>query len=199
MRKKWLRKAAEQGYAQAQCALGKRYASGRGVRASFEEAEKWLRRAAEQGLVNDLNQLLEFPDLMKNAKRGDVEAQCELASRYRMGSLVEQNHEEAAKRCEAIRLAGQPESLVEQNHEEAAKWYRKAAERGERYAQRYLGFMYLNGESVEQSDEEAAKWLKKAVAQGDFTHAGWPLDKLYERRFLEHMKRSLVARKGLAG
>ena len=46
---KWLRKAAEQGDAQAQRALGACYAYGRGVRRSTEQAKVWLRKAVEQG------------------------------------------------------------------------------------------------------------------------------------------------------
>jgi TPR repeat protein len=175
---KWLRRLAEQGYAEAQCALGERYAAGWGVPASFEEAEKWLRRGAAQGNFGArerLCQMLELPNLMKKAKRGDADAQYWLARRYDTAFLVEWNHEEAAK------------------------WYRKSAEQGERYAQRYLGFMYLDGRGVEQSEEEAAKWLEKAASQGDYRHEGRPLDKLYERRFLEHMKRSLPGQECLVG
>src|SRR5271165_1671390 len=46
---KWYRKAAEQGYAQAQSALGFMYNTGQGVQQDFAEAVKWFRNAAEQG------------------------------------------------------------------------------------------------------------------------------------------------------
>ena len=46
---KWLRKAAEEGYAKAQYSLGAMYASGHGVEQSYPEAVKWWRKAAEQG------------------------------------------------------------------------------------------------------------------------------------------------------
>ena len=46
---KWYRKAAEQGYARAQSALGFMYNTGQGVQQDFAEAEKWFRNAAEQG------------------------------------------------------------------------------------------------------------------------------------------------------
>ena len=47
---KWLRLAAEQGHADAQFELGKRYtAEGHGVPINLELVEKWFRRAAEQG------------------------------------------------------------------------------------------------------------------------------------------------------
>src|SRR5438309_9048594 len=46
---KWYRKAAEQGHADAQFALGACYANGRGVGKDEVEAGKWYRKAAEQG------------------------------------------------------------------------------------------------------------------------------------------------------
>jgi TPR repeat protein len=45
----WYRKAAEQGYAQAQCNLGVMYANGLGVEKDAVQAVHWFRKAAEQG------------------------------------------------------------------------------------------------------------------------------------------------------
>jgi TPR repeat protein len=174
---KWLRKSAEQGYAKAQCALGERYAFGVGVQENFGEAEKWFRKAAEQGLVDDLIQWLEFSDLMTKAKQGDSLAQFRLGYKY-SGNLFG---------ARGVR-----------NAEKAAEWYRRSAEQGRISAQYFLGSLYRHGDGVEQSVEEAAKWFEKAIAQGD-TSAEEALDSLCKHRFFEHMKRSLVARKGLAG
>ena len=46
---KWWRKAAEQGYAPAQYALGACYYNGGGVPKNLEKAEYWLRKSAAQG------------------------------------------------------------------------------------------------------------------------------------------------------
>jgi len=46
---KWFRKAAEQGNADAQYALGRAYHEGQGVDYNYTEAVKWLKKAAEQG------------------------------------------------------------------------------------------------------------------------------------------------------
>jgi len=46
------------------------------------------------------------------------------------------------------------------------KWYRKAAEQGEAYAQLHLGLMYAKGEGIPEDDKEAVKWYRKAAEQG---------------------------------
>ncbi len=46
---KWFRKAAENGYADAQNRLGARYSNGQGVIKDEEEAFRWFLKAAEQG------------------------------------------------------------------------------------------------------------------------------------------------------
>jgi len=46
---KWWRKAAEKGYAPAQCELGLAYYYGLGVNLDYAEAVKWYRKAVEQG------------------------------------------------------------------------------------------------------------------------------------------------------
>ena len=45
---KWWRKAADQGYANAQANLGVMYDRGRGVTQDYAEAVKWYRKAADQ-------------------------------------------------------------------------------------------------------------------------------------------------------
>ena len=46
------------------------------------------------------------------------------------------------------------------------KWYRKAAEQGNRDAQFYLGIMYYLGHGVPPDYNEAVKWYRKAAEQG---------------------------------
>jgi uncharacterized caspase-like protein len=62
---KWYRKAADQGYADGQYALGFMYENGRGVTQDYAEALKWYRKAADQGnndarlAVNRVNSRIE--------------------------------------------------------------------------------------------------------------------------------------------
>jgi hypothetical protein len=54
---KWYRKAADQGFDQAQFRLGLMYYNGRGVKQNRTEAFKWIVKAAEQGLDEALKTL----------------------------------------------------------------------------------------------------------------------------------------------
>jgi TPR repeat protein len=47
------------------------------------------------------------------------------------------------------------------------KWYRKAAEQGDAFAQNNLGYMYQYGYGVTKDYAEAVKWYRKAAEQGD--------------------------------
>jgi S1-C subfamily serine protease len=53
------------------------------------------------------------------------------------------------------------------NEVEAAKWYRRAAEQGDAFAQKHLGIKYENGEGLPKNEVEAAKWYRRAAEQGD--------------------------------
>jgi hypothetical protein len=84
-----------------------------------------------------------FDQLRKDAERGNVRAQFELAGAYYNGNGAARNPAEGA-RC-----------LL------------RAAEQGYAPAQCDLGAMYVKGDGVAQSYQEALKWLGKAAEQGD--------------------------------
>ena len=50
---------------------------------------------------------------------------------------------------------------------EAFKWYTKAAEQGEAWAQYFLGIMYYDSEGVPKDYKEAAKWFTMAAEQNN--------------------------------
>ena len=54
---KWYRKAATQGYPQAQYNLGLLYEGGKGMMQNYHQATKWYKRAAEKGLSEAQNNL----------------------------------------------------------------------------------------------------------------------------------------------
>lgn len=155
---KWLRKAAENGLARAQGALGSSYFYGEGgVPKDNTEAVKWFRRAAEQGLP---------------------ESERDLGNRYLDGQGVTKDEAEAVKwyrKAVSQGFSGAQLCLglcyfqgrgVKQNKAEAAKWFLKAAEQGEAQAQYLLGWCYATGEGVPKDDVEGYKWCVLAAAGG---------------------------------
>lgn len=72
----WLRRAAEQGLAKAQDALGFDYALGQGVRQNYRKSVRWYGRAAAQG---------------------DPDAECELGLDYAFGLGVPKNRGRAVR------------------------------------------------------------------------------------------------------
>ena len=167
---KWVRKAAEQGFARAQYDLGLMYEFGTGVERSNEKAAEWYLKAAEQGYAD---------------------AQYNLGDMYRDGRGVEESFEKAAEWVQKAADQGlavaqnclgfmyQNGTGVEQSYEKAREWYLKAAEQGAADAQCNLGCMYLNGHGVEQSYEKAVEWYLKAAEQG-FACAQCNLGCMYE-------------------
>ncbi len=53
-----------------------------------------------------------------------------------------------------------------QNQKEAVRYYRKAAEKGEAFAQFNLGYCYRHGIGVEKDENEAVLWYRLAAEQG---------------------------------
>ena len=51
-------------------------------------------------------------------------------------------------------------------HEEAFKWFMKAANQGDIYAEYNLGICYENGNGVKRNVPEAVKWFTKAAEKG---------------------------------
>ncbi len=80
---------------------------------------------------------------LPKAKKGDPEAQVNIAFMYYCGMHVKQDFTKAAE------------------------WYTKAAERNHPNAQFSLATLYENGEGVEQDFEEAYFWYSLAEGQGD--------------------------------
>ena len=53
-----------------------------------------------------------------------------------------------------------------QDYAEAVKWYRKAADQGNAFAQYKLGVMYSEGRGVPKDEREEVSWYRKAAEQG---------------------------------
>ena len=167
---KWVRKAAEQGFARAQYDLGLMYKFGRGVERSYEKAVEWFQKAAEQGAASAQGLLGVMYANGTGVEQSDVKAaECFLKA-AKQGLAVAQN---------VLGLMYKNGRGVEQSYENAAGWYLKAAEQGLARAQCNLGYMYAKGTGVEQSDAKAREWYQKAAEQG-FARAQYNLGRMYD-------------------
>lgn len=184
---------AENGSAEEQFNLGRRYFFGKGVPVDKEEAVKWYRKAADQGHaeaqlllaaryysgegvpVDKTEAAIWFK---KAAEQGNAKAQFLLGTFYSIGEGVPVDKTEAVKWwCEAAEqghakaqfFLGRLHSSgdgVPVDKTEAVKWYRKAAEQGHADAQYLLGFCYADGKGAPVDKTEAVKWYLKAAEQG---------------------------------
>jgi TPR repeat protein len=188
----WFRKAAEQGDRTAQRQLARMYREGRGVAVDPNEARRWddlaahsppppvcYPHAGESVISANGTSLPDFPDLRREAEKGDAEAQYQLGERY-----YDERARDPAKDAEAqkwLRLAaaqgnGKAEDRlgwiyyhgngVPQDYVEAANWYRRGAEHGNLDAMTRLGNMYRKGEGVQRDLDEARRWTNKASEIG---------------------------------
>jgi TPR repeat protein len=152
-------KAAEQGYAPAQCSLYFGYRSGSwGLAKNDVEAMKWLQKAVDQG---------------------DALGQLMLSNCYLEGNGVPQNQAEGVKWLRCAANSGLPAAQFclgcryecgqvdgAPNHAEAVKWYRLAVAQGNALAQHSLGWCYEQGKGVSKDSVEAVR-LYRASAEQD--------------------------------
>ena len=149
----WYQKAAQGGYARAQCVLGLKYEYGLSVGKDYKKAMHWYQKAAEQS--NALAQLC-IGDM--HEKGLGVPKDATEAQRWYARAFA-QAQQDASKGDEDAQIAlgymydgGQG---VEQDDKEAVAWYRKAAKQEYARAQTNLGEMYDYGRGVEQDDGRA--------------------------------------------
>lgn len=182
---KLYKKAAEQGFAQAQCDLGVCYMSGNGIEKNPEEGVRWYKKAAEQGFTlaqynlgvcymsgNGIEKNLEEAAkwYKKAAEQGFAQAQYNLGMCYEKGEGVEKNPEEAVKWYKKAVEQEDPkaiEALKElQNTIEKIPELQQKAETGDPEAQYRLGIHYYDGSGVSEDKKVALEWLRRAAAQG---------------------------------
>jgi TPR repeat protein len=156
----WFNKAADQGNAHAQLALGKNFYAPDGIYEDHERMAFYYTQAAKQGyeeaqfllgqlyhygpeLKWDDYEWTEFYDLLIQAKAGKVEAQAELERIYH--SYINRN---------------------ELDIQEAVCWYNEAAKQGNPLAQYQLALMSFAGRGKEFNNKRAMELLKGAAEKG---------------------------------
>jgi hypothetical protein len=139
----WLQKAADQGFAKAQCTLGRAYAKGMGVRKDEVEAKAWLQKAADQnyapaqyylGSIDEPPTEASIAWLRKAAGQGYAKAQNLLAL-----------------------------SLPEGHDKEAVEWLKKAVDQGDHDAMINLGHMYAEGWGIPKDSAKAADLIARGM------------------------------------
>jgi TPR repeat protein/tetratricopeptide (TPR) repeat protein len=175
----WLRKSADQGYADAQNALGEAYGDGRMVSSDYGNSLNAI--AAERGplklVVRDSNTLLageSYLGALKQSQKMDPS---------RVAIVMYRDPREAVKWFKAAAEQGNSKAMFNLSRtspwvtkEEAASWLRLSAERA------YVPAITLMGKrSYDRADYEGGrKWLLKAADLGDMdalfelaSHSEW--------------------------
>jgi len=169
----WFRKAAEQGHADAQFALGIMYTyDGKNVTKDDKAGFKFFLQAAYQGHVYagfhvacayragqgvDKNESAAFEWYQKAAEKGYPDAQYIVACAYSVGQGIEQDKKKA---CELYQKS------AAQGNGDGKTRLEEMAKQGIADAQYALGVMYANGQGVQQDSKEACEWYRKAALQG---------------------------------
>jgi localization factor PodJL len=166
-----LRAAALKGDATAAYEIGVRFAEGKGVASSFEDAAKWYDRAAQAGLVPAVFRLGTLYE-----KGLGVKKDAEIARRYYV-QAAERGNAKAMHNLAVLDADGGGKGA---DYKSAAQWFRKAADRGVADSQFNLGILYARGIGVEQNLAESFKWFSLAAAQGD-ADAGHKRDDIAKR------------------
>lgn len=131
---------------------------------------------------SDTEQSYEIPQIIREAERGDSDAQMNLGRMYCKGSDIEQDSNEAIKWLTKAAEQGNLEASfglgmmyyygkgIPFDYKKAAKWLTKAAEQGHEDAQNNLSVMYSQGLGVSKDDTIASAWQLKAKGNYSNTH-----------------------------
>jgi len=169
---KWMSRAAEQGYVNAQNALGDMYNWGVGVDEDKEKAKQWYEKAANNQNTKAMRKLAFFfsdnkADLIKKIEW--------LQQAYDLGD----NH--------AAFSLGKTyeEDIKEEGHmEQAMHWYKIGAEKHNCFeSQRKLGDFALQGLGQNKDINQAITWYKKVIETYNLTHHDSYYGLAYEKLF----------------
>jgi localization factor PodJL len=135
-----------------------RFAEGKGVAPSLEDAAKWYDRAAQAGIIPAVFRLGTFYE-----KGLGVNKDVDIARRYYI-QAAERGNAKAMHNLAVLDADGGGKGA---NYKSATRWFRKAADCGVADSQFNLGILYARGIGVDQNLAESYKWFSLAAAQGD--------------------------------
>lgn len=190
---RWVRLAAEQGYAPAEEELGLMYGLGTGVAPDDAAAFKWAQRAAEAGQIGAQSLLGSYYSSgtgvkqdtalavfwwRRAAEAGVAPAQSHLGMSYLRGVGVPKD--EAMGLILEKRAAAQGYTkaqldlglyygflAVPKDDYESAAWLRLASDKGDPEAQYYLGVALINGAGVVRDDAAGRALVRSAADKGN--------------------------------
>ena len=188
-----IRRAAAQGNAFGQYALGTLHLNGMAMPHDIDKARRLLEAAAAQDLAvaqSALGQMyldgrgvqshpgMAVELLTEAARKGDVPAQTRLGVLYRDGWGTERHDAEAAYWFERAADRGDAEAMghlaqmllegreVRADLAKAIDLLRESAKAGYAPAQYQLGLSLLEGRGVLQDREQGLRWIREAVGKG---------------------------------
>jgi localization factor PodJL len=153
-----LRHAAARGDASAQFEVAARFAEGKGVTQSFEQAALWYERAASQGLAQAQYRLATLYERGLGVKGDLAKARLWYQRAALLGNLK-------AMHNLAVLSAGRDQS--DPDYATATHWFTEAAEHGLADSQFNLGILNESGLGMPKDLVTAYKWYSLAAAAGD--------------------------------
>lgn len=165
----WWKKAAEEGYAEAQFVIGRFYSDGIGVNKDEKEAFAWWKKAADQDY--DFAQIC----VGRCYYYGTGTTKDDEKSMFYYGKIKSNTQsyiwlfkDSQEDNTAALICLGNLKYNSDEKKYTAVRYYKKAAELGNSVAMYKLGECYYNGKGgVDQDYKEAVEWYKKAIEQGN--------------------------------
>lgn len=201
----WTRKAAEKGHKDAQIALSGLYYFGRNeLPRQAEKAKEWFEKAAAQGWIEAryyLGRMYAEGDGVKRdmdealrqwsiaAQGGIAEAQYQLGLFYIQGKETFEQGIYWLKQAANGTVADASLALgkiyanglgpIQPQKQEAAKWYRQAAEYGNKQGQFIYGLMCMEGAGTAKDEKQGFSYIQFAAGQ-DYLPAVHQLIRCYK-------------------
>ncbi len=122
---------------------------------------------------------IDFRQVLEEARRGERNAQFNVACRYAEGNGTAQNYDEAVRWYKEAINKGHVTAMehlgsmyrdgrgVEKNLDEAIRLFRKSADNGSSAGMTLLGHMYENGIGTDKNITEALVWYNKGACRGN--------------------------------
>ena len=184
---RWLQKAAEQGYAEAQNAAGEMLKVGKKIGQNLKEAVRWFALSAEQGNATACYNLAEaylykgmgpndqaFYWYQKAVDLGKWEALFQLGVMHLEGIGTPVDEEKAEECfCKLVEYDDGAYPFIineyrsERQNDKVFEWIEKAADHGIDSAQYELGKAYEKGISCRRNIPKAIAWYQKAAVAGN--------------------------------